>query len=126
MPPRLNLPPVTRALMIALGVQSLLSTAIRCRQWSAETTVVIPYLTLVPALSLTYPWTFLTTTLVESNVFTAGISVFTLYHGGRYLERAWSSEELIKFVGIVALASNMLTFLSLVFMYSLSHVEGWT
>ncbi|KAL2891299.1 Protein pdh1 [Ceratocystis lukuohia] len=126
MPPRLNLPPVTRALMIGLGVQSLLSAAIRCRQWSADTTVVIPYLTLVPSLSLTYPWTFLTTTLVEGNVFTAGISVFTLYHGGRYLERAWSSEELVKFVAIISLASNILTFLSLVAMFALSHVESWT
>ena len=94
MPPRINIPPVTRALLGALLFQSFLSAAIRYRQWTETAHIVIPYLTLVPQLSLVYPWTFLTSALVEGNVFTLAIAGLTLYHGGRYLERAWSSAEL--------------------------------
>ncbi|KAL2205348.1 DUF1751-domain-containing protein [Sarocladium strictum] len=126
MPPRLNIPPVTRAVLAALLFQSLLSAAIRYRQWSEHTDIVIPYLTLVPQLSVIYPWTFLSTTLVEGNVFTLAVGVLTLYHGGRYLERAWSSAELAKFMALVALVPNLLTFLVLVIFFTLSRNEAWT
>jgi membrane associated rhomboid family serine protease len=126
MPPRLNIPPVTRAVLAALLFQSLLSAAIRYRQWSEHTDIVIPYLTLVPQLSVIYPWTFLSTTLVEGNVFTLAVGVLTLYHGGRYLERAWSSAELAKFMALVALVPNLLTFLVLVIFFTLSRNESWT
>ncbi|KAF4123832.1 Eukaryotic integral membrane protein (DUF1751) [Geosmithia morbida] len=144
MAPRINLPPVTRALLIVLIFQSVLSAAIRYRHWvsripsAADTTtggsaasaandvVFIPYLTLVPQLSIVYPWTFLTTTLVESNIFTLGIAGATLFYGGRYLERAWSSRELAKFMGIVALIPNVLTFFVLFILFALSRNETWT
>jgi membrane associated rhomboid family serine protease len=87
---------------------------------------VIPYLNLIPQLSLIYPWTFLTTTLVESNVFTLAIAGVTLYQGGRYLERAWSSHEFAKFLLIVALIPNLLCFGVLVLLFSLTRNERWT
>src|ERR1700761_6322809 len=114
MPPRINIPPVTRILLIALVLQSFLSAAIRYRQWTANSDIVIPYLNLIPQLSLVYPWTFATTTLVESNVFTLAISCLTIYHGGRYLERAWSSREFAKFLLIVSLVPNTLCFLVMI------------
>jgi membrane associated rhomboid family serine protease len=126
MAPRINIPPVTRALLVVLLFQSLLSAAIRYRQWSAQTDIVIPYLTLVPQLSLIYPWTFLTASLVESNVFTLGIAAATLYYGGRYLERAWSSKELAKFLALAALVPNILTFGVLVVFFTLTRSESWT
>lgn len=126
MPPRINLPPVTRILLAVLGLQSILSAAIRYRQWTANTEIVIPYLNLIPQLSLIYPWTFLTTTLVESNVFTLAIAGVTLYQGGRYLERAWSSREFAKFLLIVALIPNLLCFGVLVLLFSLTRNERWT
>ena len=126
MAPRINLPPVTRALLGALLFQSLLSAAIRYRQWSEHTHVVIPYLTLVPQLSLVYPWTFLSTTLVENNVFTIAIGAATLYNGGRYLERAWSSAELAKFMAIVSLISNLATFLVMILFFSVTKSERFT
>ncbi len=126
MPPRLNLPPVTRITLIVLVVQSLLSAAIRYRQWSAESRIVIPYLNLIPQLSIIYPWTFLTTTLVESNIFTLGIACATLYQGGRYLERAWSSRELAKFLLVASLIPNLLTFLTLTLFFSVTRNEYWT
>ncbi|EFW98841.1 rhomboid family protein [Grosmannia clavigera kw1407] len=126
MPPRLNIPPVTRIALIMLVLQSILSAAIRYRQWTAQSHIVIPYLNLIPQLSVLYPWTFLTTTLVENNMFTLAIAVTTLYQGGRYLERAWSSRELAKFLVVASLIPNLLTFGTLLFFFSLTHDENWT
>lgn len=126
MPPRINIPPVSRILLIALGLQSILSAGIRYRQWTANSEIVIPYLNLVPQLSLIYPWTFLTTTLVESNVFTFSIACLTLYHGGRYLERAWSSREFAKFLIVVALVPNTLCFATMILFFTFTRDERWT
>ena len=126
MPPRITLPPVTRILLVLLVLQSLLSAAIRYRQWTAHSEIVIPYLNLVPQLSLIYPWTFLTTTLVESNVFTLAIAALTLYHGGRYLERAWSSREFGKFLLITSLVPNALCFAVMILLFTFTRNERWT
>jgi len=126
MPPRLNLPPITRILLIVLLAQSLLSFAIRYRQWSEESDIVVPYLVLVPQLSLIYPWTFLTTTLVENNVFTLGISGVTIYYGGRYLERAWTSAEFGKFLLVAALIPNLACFGALVVLFAITGDMSWT
>ncbi|KAG5982920.1 hypothetical protein E4U55_001120 [Claviceps digitariae] len=126
MAPRINIPPITRAVLIALVFQSFISAAIRYRQWTEHSRIVIPYLTLVPQLSLVYPWTFLTSALVESNIFTLGISGLTIYHGGRYLERAWSSADLAKFLALATLIPNVLTFLVMTFFFALTRNESWT
>ncbi|KOS22892.1 putative membrane protein [Escovopsis weberi] len=125
MPPRLNIPPVTRVLIGALIFQSILSAAIRYRQWSKDANIVIPYLTLVPQLSVVYPWTFLTSSLVEGNIFTFGLGLVTLFHGGRYLERAWSSADLAKFLVIVCLIPNILTFFMMVLIFKMTEHEEW-
>ena len=126
MPPRLNIPPITRILLIVLISQSALSATIRYRQWTKESDVVVPYLTLVPQLSIIYPWVFLTATLVESNVFTLGITGITIYYGGRYLERAWSSTEFVKFLLIVSLIPNILCFSVLVLLFAMTADMSWT
>ncbi|KAL2265527.1 hypothetical protein VTJ83DRAFT_6627 [Remersonia thermophila] len=126
MPPRINIPPVTRIVLIVLGVQSVLSAAVRYRQWTANSEIVIPYLNLVPQLSLVYPWTFLTTTFVESNVFTLSIAFATFYNGGRYLERAWSSREFAKFLLITSLVPNTLCFGTSILFFALTRNERWT
>ncbi|KAK4250108.1 eukaryotic integral membrane protein-domain-containing protein [Corynascus novoguineensis] len=126
MPPRINIPPVTRITLIVLGVQSVLSAAIRYRQWTANSEIVIPYLNLIPQLSLVYPWTFLTTTFVESNVFTLSIACATLYNGGRYLERAWSSREFAKFLLVTSVVPNALCFGTSILFFALTRNERWT
>ena len=126
MPPRINIPPVTRILLIVLVLQSMLSAVIRYRQYSKVAEIVIPYLNLIPQLSLVYPWTFATTTLVENNVFTLTIACLTLYHGGRYLERAWSSREFGKFLLITALVPNVLTFGTMILFFTFTRNERWT
>jgi membrane associated rhomboid family serine protease len=127
MPPRLNLPPVTRALLLLLLCQSLLSFIVRYRQWTSPNDVlVVPYLTLIPSMSLLYPWTFVTSTFVEANVFSLAISGLTLWHGGRYLERAWTSREFAKFVAIVAFVPNSFAFATLVFLYAMTGDVMWS
>jgi membrane associated rhomboid family serine protease len=126
MPPRINIPPLTRILLIILLCQSSLSAAIRYREWTGEDDVVAPYLVLVPQLSLIYPWTFLTTTLVENNIFTFGAACVTIFYGGRYLERAWSSAEFAKFLGVASLIPNLLSFASLVALFAVTGDMSWT
>lgn len=116
---RINIPPLTRALLILLCVLSLLAGALRYSQWarsqlddstkhdSPASAILVPYLTIIPQLSLFYPWVFLTATLVEQNVFTLLVTGATLFYGGRYLERAWSSAELAKFLLVVTIGSNL-------------------
>ncbi|KAI1155333.1 eukaryotic integral membrane protein-domain-containing protein [Nemania diffusa] len=122
MPPRLNIPPVTRIVLAVLGLQSLSSIIIR----GARSNVVIEWLALVPQLSLFYPWTFITTTLVEENLTSLVIAGVTLFNGGRYLERAWSSKEFAKFLLVVSLIPNLLCFFLLITMFTVTRNEDWT
>jgi hypothetical protein len=86
----------------------------------------VPYLILVPQLSLIYPWTFLTTTLVESNLFTLGTAGLTIFYGGRYLERAWTSAGFAKFLLVVSLIPNVLSFAILVTLFGITGDMRWT
>ena len=125
MAPRINVPPVTRALIGALFFQSLVCAVLRYWQWSSHGVVLRPYLVLIPQLSLFFPWTFVTTTLVEGNVFTLAIATLILFHGGRYLERAWSGAEFAKFLLVVSLIPNVLTFFTEFILYALTRQEFW-
>jgi membrane associated rhomboid family serine protease len=124
---RFNIPPITRVLLVVLFLQSLLSFIIRYQKFDGKpTNKAPPYISLVPQLSLMYPWTFLSTTLVENNVFTLGIATVTLFYGGRYLERAWTSPEFAKFLVVVSLIPNILTFLTLVVLFAMTGSMDWT
>jgi membrane associated rhomboid family serine protease len=116
---RVNIPPVTRGLLLCQVVLSLLYNIARYsqvdfRSVTGSDTLYVPYLTLVPSLSLWYPWVFVTTTLVEQNIFTLLINLATVYYGGKYLERAWGSAEFLKFILVVSLISNVVAFFTYV------------
>ncbi|KAK5136001.1 hypothetical protein LTR08_004255 [Meristemomyces frigidus] len=133
MPPRITLPPLTRALLLALLALSTLNAILRTRMWTtlaqsqpppptasklvataanylSSPSLAVPYLVLVPITSLRYPWTFLSAALVENNVVSLAISGGVLWVGGRYLERAWGSKGFAKFVFFVTVIPNILTF----------------
>ncbi|GLI75903.1 hypothetical protein PoHVEF18_004169 [Penicillium ochrochloron] len=112
MPLRVNIPPATRAVLISLLALSLLYNIARWRQLdtsagSVQTSPIIPYLTLVPSLFYYYPWTLLTATFVEQNIFTVALNAATIFYGGKYLERAWGSREFSKFIIAVAVIPNV-------------------
>lgn len=114
MPVRVNIPPATRSCLVCLLTLSLLYNIARWRQISAtgkpalSTPVVVPYLTLVPSQFFFYPWTLLTATFVEQNIFTVLLNLATIFYGGKYLERAWSSGEFARFIVIIAVLPNVL------------------
>lgn len=116
--PRINLPPLTRAILALLILMTCLNAAIRYRNWTFNPNASLrsrqfyaPYLTLVPGVSIIYPWTILTSMLVEQDVFGFLMSGLTIFYGGRYLERAWGSSEFAKFMVLLALVPNLFCFL---------------
>ena len=118
MPPRINIPPLTRGLLVSLVVLSFLNAGARYRSWQVDRTTSVgsrqyyaPYLTIIPGMSVAYPWVFLTATLAEQNLFGLLFTGVTLFYGGRYLERAWSSTEYMKFIALISGIPNVLTFL---------------
>ena len=60
-----SIPPVTRAFTAATVVGSLVYYWL---WWTREADFSVPYLVLVPGTSLFYPWTFVTSVLVETTV----------------------------------------------------------
>ena len=134
MAPRINLPPLTRALLLTLLCLSALNAVLRFRSWSASTPTneqsatapsiyltsplwAIPYLVLIPTQSLKFPWTFLTSALIENNIVSLAISSAVVWFGGKYLERAWGGQEFAKFVLFVTMIPNLLAF----FLYAVWH-----
>ena len=134
MPPRINLPPLTRGLFLVLLSLSALNVALRFREWQASSAtrnstsapynyisaprLAIPYLVLVPVRSIIFPWTALTAALVENNAVSLAISGLVIWFGGRYLERAWGSKEFAKFLLFATMIPNIFAF----FVYALWHV----
>ncbi|KAK9427377.1 eukaryotic integral membrane protein-domain-containing protein, partial [Lipomyces doorenjongii] len=68
--------------------------------------IYVSYLTIVPAVSIVCPRTFITATFVEQNLFALLIAVATLYYGARYCERVWGTRELAKFLIIVSVITS--------------------
>lgn len=132
MPLRINIPPLTRIVLVLLVGFSLLTGAIRYTQWAGKfaggkydndarpSAILVPYLTIVPQSSLFYPWVFATATLVEQNIFSLLVTLATIFYGGRYLERAWSSAGLAKFLLVVSVISNVVSFALYVCWYAIT------
>lgn len=119
MPPRFNIPPLTRALLLTTIFQTVVYASLKYKLWISSTSSTatarpdniqaIPYLTLVPGPSLFFPWVFVTATFVEGNIFTLVVALNAVFYGGKYLERAWGSREFGKFVGVVTVVPNFWT-----------------
>lgn len=73
-----NIPPVTKATLVASFLLSLLQLAFRYRVYSQPSVVnsdsvtdqlfAVPFLTLIPSASYLFPWTFLTASFVHGNL----------------------------------------------------------
>ncbi|KAH7398882.1 eukaryotic integral membrane protein-domain-containing protein [Phaeosphaeria sp. MPI-PUGE-AT-0046c] len=129
---RINLPPLTRSLLAALVVFTLLNFALRPNSdWveKVEKPLIgvgngVPYLTIVPGRSIIYPWVFALAAVVEQNLLGLVITGLTIFYGGRYLERAWGSHEFTKFVMFVAMIPNILSFLLYMLGYLITGSEA--
>lgn len=115
---RINLPPVTRILLAVTIASSLLYNLARWRLLLPTTTSpsttdpparpIVPYLALVPAQCIWYPWTFFTATFVEQNIFTLIVNGVNIFFGGKYLERAWGSRAFVYVILISSIIPNLL------------------
>ncbi|GAA5836343.1 hypothetical protein JCM3766R1_003495 [Sporobolomyces carnicolor] len=122
----LSLPPATRGLTLCLiscstvYFFSRLSIARESLDFPADATgakyrlppptgdagTTVPWLNLVPANVAYAPWTLLTAAFVETNLVEFLVSLLTLPLAGRYLERVWGAQELVKFVIFTVVVSN--------------------
>ncbi|KAJ6575300.1 eukaryotic integral membrane protein-domain-containing protein [Mycena capillaripes] len=100
-----SIPPVTRGFTAATIVVSLFYVWLN---WNGPTAT--PYLTVVPGSSLFYPWTFVTSVLVETSIFELIGSLIFVPPSLRYLERVWGSVETLKFIAISVGFSNIIAF----------------
>ncbi|KAJ6503352.1 eukaryotic integral membrane protein [Mycena vitilis] len=100
-----SIPPVTRGFTTATIVASLFYAWLR---WNGTTDT--PYLTVVPGSSLFYPWTFVTSVLVETSIFELIGSLIFVPASLKYLERVWGSVETLKFIAVSVGFSNIIAF----------------
>jgi membrane associated rhomboid family serine protease len=108
---RFNIPDFTKVLLLIDIAICVLYTLARLRTGSNEGGTHasdVPYLALVPAKVVYYPWTLLSTTFVEQNLFNFLINVATVLFGGRYFERAWGSRGFAMTVLVTSLIPNIL------------------
>jgi hypothetical protein len=125
---RINLPPLTRSLLVAVIVFTLSHIIVRPQTTlleKVEKPVIgvgdgAPYLTIIPGRSIIYPWVFLLATAVEQNLVGLVVTGITIFYGGRYLERAWGSTEFTKFILFVSMIPNILSFLLYIVGYVLT------
>src|SRR5579859_5550616 len=74
-----NIPPITKASLLTTFLLSLLCAAFRYRLYIAQTAtssetiteqqLAVPFLTVIPAASYLFPWTFVTASFVQQNIF---------------------------------------------------------
>ncbi|KAF9074805.1 eukaryotic integral membrane protein-domain-containing protein [Rhodocollybia butyracea] len=103
-----SIPPVTRYFSLATVVATV---AFGWLQWNnAANPNQFPYLVLVPGSSLFYPWTFITSALVETSLWELAITLITIPPALRYLERLWGSIETLKFIVATVGVSNIIAF----------------
>lgn len=114
---RINVPPLTRAL---LALTVVISTVYQIARFQDQLGSAKDFLALVPQWSLFYPWAYFTATFAEQNILTLLVAISTIGFGGRYFERAWGSREFGKFVLLVTLLPNFIASLLYVLWFAIT------
>jgi membrane associated rhomboid family serine protease len=121
---RINVPPLTRVLLVVLACFTLLNSLLAENPTPLSLFTRIGhgwrYLSLVPRQWYYAPWTFLTAAAVEQNIFGLLVTGVALLFGGRYLERAWGLPEFAKFMLIVCMIPNILVWAVYEILWALS------
>ncbi|CCM03138.1 uncharacterized protein FIBRA_05259 [Fibroporia radiculosa] len=102
-----SIPPATRAYTAATIAFSLLYYVL---ELVSGTEFAAPYLVLIPGSSAFYPWTLLTSALVETTVVELIFTLICIPASLRYLERLWGATELLKFIAVTITVSNIIAF----------------
>lgn len=113
-----SFPPLSQALLALLFAISLVHQVLKV--WRSSSPSNSDFLVLVPQRALFQPWVFFTAALAEPNIVTLLLAGFTIFYGGKYLERAWDSREFGKFVLVVTLISNFTASLLYVALFAIT------
>lgn len=130
---KLNPPPTTKFLLVALTFTSLLLWYIKIQTYNRLVSegntdvdaqfIVVPLLQLIPNYTLTHPWTLVTSIFIDTSVWRYFLSFGLLIISGRFIERSWSSAELLRFICTVCSITNLLTVLSVIVLNLLFGLE---
>lgn len=85
--------------------------------------IIVPYLMLVPSLSIIYPWVVLTTSMIEQSLTGFIVTGAAILYGGKYCERVWNTQEFAKFMAIQCVIPPIITSFSLVTLYAVTGNE---
>jgi membrane associated rhomboid family serine protease len=85
----------------------------------------VPYMTLVPGLSITYPWVVLTSSFIEQSLLAFLTTGLTLAYAGKYCERVWGCNQLAIFLGIQSIVPNIVTLTLLYILYVVTLNESF-
>ncbi|KAF9146848.1 hypothetical protein BGX30_005058 [Mortierella sp. GBA39] len=133
-----NVPPLTKSVSTAMTIMTALGLMVRVRDLlirthngdgdtDADGNVVnmVPgseanFLSLVALVPVSAPfrfWTFATASFFERNIIMYAINTFILLGCGKYLERAWGSRELFKYLSITSVGTMLGIYFTCVFEY---------
>lgn len=121
---RITIPPLTRLLLFLLLALSLVTHFITHYRLPPARLQLVPWITVVPVTSLRYPWVFLTAPWVEQNILTLLIAAATLLYGGRYVERAWGSQEFGLFIVVVTVVPNVVAAILYVLAFAVTRSDS--
>ncbi|KAK3835940.1 MAG: eukaryotic integral membrane protein-domain-containing protein [Linnemannia elongata] len=133
-----NVPPLTKSVSTAMTIMTALGLLIRVRDLLIRTqngdgdtdtngniVVLVPgseasFLPLVALVPVSAPfrfWTFATASFFERNIIMYVINTFILLGCGKYLERAWGSRELFKYLSITGVGTMLGIYFTCLFEY---------
>jgi membrane associated rhomboid family serine protease len=132
---RINIPPLTRALLVFLTGFSMIYQAASYKSSQAPqnqpdasistfASNPVPWIALTPQLSMFYPWVYVTSSLAEQNLLTMAIAGATIFYGGKYLERAWGSRDFGIFMLVVTAIPNVVAGLLYVFAFAVTKSDS--
>ncbi|KAI8343268.1 eukaryotic integral membrane protein-domain-containing protein [Chlamydoabsidia padenii] len=115
-----NIPVLTKALLTSVVMVTGMAYLYIQHQAIDLPQVHCNVLGLVPGLIMYAPWTIITSLFYENTVWTFLSSLVILLLCGKYLERVWGSRELLTYILVTGIVSNVVTWFGLVMTFYLS------
>ncbi|KAF9933020.1 hypothetical protein FBU30_006695 [Linnemannia zychae] len=134
-----NVPPLTKSVSTAMTIMTLFGLLVRIRDLiimasngddsegdgsSVSETDFISLVALVPVSAPYHIWTFATASFFERNIIMYVINTFILLGCGKYLERAWGSRELFKYLCITSVGTMLGIYFTCLFEYLVRSNDG--